>query len=160
MIFRDQLRPEDKSILHNILIQTGFFFDYEIAVAIELIDDRLEKKEKSHYQFLLAQENEDPSSVIAFTSYGFVAGTQSSYDLYWLAVDPTKQNKHMGSTLLKEVEQRIKEAGGKNFYAETSGREKYKPTHQFYLRNNFILEARLKDFYFVGDDKLFFSKVL
>jgi hypothetical protein len=48
--------------------------------------------------------------------------------------------------------------GCKILIAETSGLEHYAPTRAFYIKNNFILEASLKDFYTEGDDKLFYTK--
>jgi hypothetical protein len=42
--------------------------------------------------------------------------------------------------------------------AETSALEHYSPTRAFYDSTKFELEARLKDFYDIGDDKLFYTK--
>ena len=51
-------------------------------------------------------------------------------------------------------------AGGRRLYAETSGRAQYRPTRRFYRRAGFRREARLRDFYAPGDDKLIFVKEL
>jgi len=41
---------------------------------------------------------------------------------------------------------------------ETSSREKYSPTQEFYKRTSYNIEARIADFYSPGDDRLIFVK--
>jgi ribosomal protein S18 acetylase RimI-like enzyme len=61
---------------------------------------------------------------------------------------------------MTETERRIRQAGGGRVYAETSGRPQYEPTRAFYERLGFARETQLKDFYALGDDKVFYVKVL
>jgi predicted N-acetyltransferase YhbS len=156
--FRKVLNNKDKHAFAKILKETGFFNQEEIDMALELIDDYLHKKEASDYRFLIAQQHNEPYSVIAYTCFGHIPGTLNNYDLYWIVVTPYMQNKGIGKKLLIKTEQIIAKLGGNKLYAETSGRPKYYPTHQFYIHNDFIMEARLKDFYAPNDDKLIFSK--
>lgn len=160
LIFRDQVSLTDRERIKKLVTQTLFFTPSEVAIAIELIDDKLAKGDNSEYIFLMAQQNEDPNSLVGYCCYGFIPGTQSSYHLYWIVVDKNKQNQKVGKQLLEHLEKKIIKKGGTRIYAETSGRELYLPTHQFYLRNHFILEARLKDYFSPNDDELIFSKVL
>ena len=50
--------------------------------------------------------------------------------------------------------------GGQGVYIETSSQDKYLPTQNFYMKCNYELTARFKDFYAEGDDKLVFKKTL
>ena len=61
---------------------------------------------------------------------------------------------------LKEAEKEIKRLGGRAIYIETSSKPLYKPTQKFYLDNGYRIEAILKDFYDLNDDKLIFTKQL
>jgi hypothetical protein len=45
-------------------------------------------------------------------------------------------------------------------YIDTSGRAQYASTRAFYEKNGYVCEARLKDFYAPGDDRVIYSKVL
>jgi len=160
-MFRTKLIHADREKIQTLLEQTLFFNAEEVQCAMELVDDALSKGQKSEYRFLLAQDN--AGTLLGYICYGRILGTQSSYDLYWIAVDKTKQNQKAGKRLLAEMDKHILHESGSQIsrvYAETSGRALYQPTHQFYLRNEFILEGRLKDFYSPGDDKLIFTKVL
>ena len=160
LIFRDQIAFTDREHIKTLVIETQFFSLEEINVAIELVDDKLTKNEKSDYHFLMVEDSEKPNTLEGFCCYGHIPGTLSSYRLYWIAVDKNSQNQKVGKKILVQLEERIIQLGGTRLYAETSGRELYRPTHEFYLRTQFILEARLKDFFAPGDDELIFSKVL
>ena len=52
---RTGLVPSDRTAIHEILKTTGFFSQAEITVALELIDDGLQKHEASDYKFLIAR---------------------------------------------------------------------------------------------------------
>jgi ribosomal protein S18 acetylase RimI-like enzyme len=84
----------------------------------------------------------------------------ASFDLYWIAVDPRFQRFGVGKRLLADVERRIAAAGGRQIYVDTSGRADYAPTRAFYERSGFRCEARLKDYYAPGDDRLIFAKTM
>lgn len=68
--------------------------------------------------------------------------------------------KKLGSKLLAETENRIASLGGKRIYVETSSREQYVSTRTFYLKNNYIEDAVIKDFYDENDSKVIYVKVL
>jgi len=68
------------------------------------------------------------------------------------------RGKGLGSILLEKSEKSVKEKGGKILYIETSSREQYNPTREFYLKNGYKIETILQDFYDDGDGKVIYSK--
>jgi len=56
------------------------------------------------------------------------------------------------------AEQKIRDAGGRLYIVETSGRESYLPTRKFYEKIGYTIAACVKDFYAVGDDKIIYTK--
>ena len=64
----------------------------------------------------------------------------------------------IGHLLLQQVIQLIRQAGGSKIYIKTEGRSGYHPTHVFYNRCGFELEARLKQYYGKNDDCCIYSK--
>jgi GNAT superfamily N-acetyltransferase len=62
--------------------------------------------------------------------------------------------------LIEAVERQVAAKGGERIYIDTSGRDQYQPTRAFYERNGFCCEARLKDFYSPGDDRVIYVKSL
>ena len=151
-----QISPEDRPALERILASSGYFYDFEIDVALSLADETFEKgEEKSGYYWIRLIED---GKVVGFANFGLNPSSVHSYDLYWIAVLEEHRKKHYGSVLLKHAEERIKALGGKIVWIETSGRSLYETTRYFYLKNNYELEATLRDFYGPGDDKLVYRK--
>ncbi len=157
LVIREEVFQKDIEGVRLIAEGTGFFNEEEIDVAAELVEERLNKGIKSGYHFLFAEID---NTLIGYTSYGKIACTDASYDLYWIIVHKDYQGYKIGKKLLKESEEKIKNLGGKRIYVETSSREQYVPTRQFYLKQNYIEEAVLKDFYKEGDSKVIYLKTV
>ncbi len=138
---------------------TGFFSDEEVAVAGELVEERLARGPASGYEFLFAEEGV-AGRLVGYTCYGRVPLTHATYDLYWIVVHPAAQGAGVGRRLLAETEAAVAAAGGAALYAETSGRLQYAPTRGFYRRCGYREAAVLVDFYAPGDDKVIFVKRL
>ena len=157
MNIRTDLGPEDRAPLEGLLRATGFFNAKELQVALELIDEGLTHGKKSHYRFLIL---EDEGNVIGYVCWGPIAVTLTSADLYWMAVHPASQGKGLGRTLLETAETWMAREGHTRVYLETSMRQQYAPTRAFYLRCGYEIAAELPDFYAPGDGKMIFLKGL
>ncbi len=156
MIFRRELKESDKGFIEEILISTGFFYDYEIEVAVELAQENLEKgEEKSGYIFIMAETEDKP---VAFACFGKTPCTADSFDLYWIAVHQNQKGKGLGKLLLNLMEKEVSGLGGKNIWVETSSRPLYEPTRMFYLKTGYEIIAELPDFYGENDNKNIFLK--
>ena len=62
--------------------------------------------------------------------------------------------------LLNYVEQRLKKSGERLLLVETSGLDGFEMTRSFYVKNGYAEEARVRDYYKAGDDKVIFRKAL
>jgi len=152
------ITPADRPEFEKILRSSGFFYDFEVEVALSLADETFDKgQEKSGYYWVRLI---DDGKVIGFGNFGPNPSSVHSWDLYWLAVLDEYRKKHYGSLHLKEAEERVRSLGGKVLWIETSGRSLYEPTRHFYLKNGYELEATLREFYGPGDPKLVYRKVL
>lgn len=165
--WRTDPRPADEAAVRDIVASTGFFHDFEIDVAVELIHERLTKGLASEYHFLFADD--DRGLPLGYSCFGPIACTQGSFDLYWIAVHQSAQGRGLGAALMAQTEALIAHgvpdaAGslirGRAIYAETAGKDLYAPTRRFYERSGYTAEARLRDFYAPGDDKVIYSKHL
>lgn len=156
VMFRTVVRAEDEASVRRIAEATGFFRPDEVEVACELVRDRLSQGAASGYEFVLADDG--AGELLGYACYGPIACTVGSVDLYWIIVDPMAQGQGLGRALMGEVERRVAEGGERRIYIETSSLEKYTPTQRFYERCGYELEARLRDFYQPGDDKLVYGK--
>jgi len=95
-----------------------------------------------------------------YACWGPTPGTDRGYDLYWIAVDPRAQGGGYGTTLVRAVEELLRERGARLLVADTSSRASYAATRDFYMRGGYVERARVRGFYAVGDDRVIFSKLL
>ncbi|MCB9882799.1 MAG: GNAT family N-acetyltransferase [Planctomycetes bacterium] len=157
MVFRTQLQPRDEERVERIVTSTKKFNDGEVAIAVELVVERRSKGDASGYHFVFGDSG---SETLGYACFGPIPATQSSYDLYWIAVDAGLQRRGLGRRLIAEVEASIARLGGTRIYVDTSSREDYAPTRAFYRGMGYIVEAELESFYAPGDGKVVFCKVL
>ncbi|MFH1030287.1 MAG: GNAT family N-acetyltransferase [bacterium] len=153
--FRYELEANDKDLVAQITGSSRCFSEKEVSVAIELVEERLAKGEKSGYYFIFSEHLE---KILGYICFGPDAGTESSYHIYWLAVDNEHRKEGIGRCLLQEAEKVIRKMGGSHIYIETSSRDCYMPARVFYEKNGYKREALLEDFYSEGDGKVIYSK--
>lgn len=154
---RTELRPGDLEIVRRLIRATGFFSEEEEAISLELVEERLLDGEASGYEFLFAERDRE---VLGYSCYGRIPLTQSSFDLYWIVVDPNAQGTGVGRRLIRATEAAAMAAGATALYAETSSRPQYAPTRAFYIGCGYAIAAELPDFYARGDGKVVFVKQL
>ena len=145
----------DIRTVHDIVESTKFFYDYEVEIAAELVEERLRDGESTGYYFVFAEVD---GKTVAYSCFGPITMSQTCFDLYWIVTHNDYRGKGIGRKLLEETFRISREMGCKIIIAETSGLPHYEPTRAFYLNNNFINEARIKDFYAEGDDKVYYTK--
>ncbi|GAC1409308.1 MAG: hypothetical protein NVSMB53_01330 [Gemmatimonadaceae bacterium] len=151
----------DRSGVFRILENAGNFTPDEVATALELIDEWLELGEHSGYlTYVLEARDEGNSEVLGYVCFGPTPLTESTYDLYWIAVDKSKHRDGVGKRLLKFAEEEIVRRGGQMLLIETSSQETYGGTIQFYEKTGYELVGKIQEYYKPGDDKLIFAKKL
>ena len=155
--FRFDVSPEDVVRVRDLVVSTGVFTDAEVAVAEELVQERLAKGDSSGYYFVFAER---AGRTIGYVCYGPIACTVGSFDLYWIAVDRACQGQGLGRLLMAESERLIGAQGGRHIYIETSNRAQYAPTRGFYLHCDYGEVAVFHDFYAPGDAKVVYVKIL
>ena len=66
----------------------------------------------------------------------------------------------LGSALLRHVEGGLRQNGQRVLIIETSSLDGFELTRRFYLKHGYSEEARIRDFYAAGEDKVVFWKGL
>lgn len=88
------------------------------------------------------------------------AMTNGTWNMLALAVDPARQGAGFGAALVAETEARLRSQGHRLVIVDTSGTDDFAGTRAFYAINGFTQEARIRDFWAAGDDKVVFVKPL
>ncbi|MBI5419682.1 MAG: GNAT family N-acetyltransferase [Deltaproteobacteria bacterium] len=154
-----RIRPvtaADREAVRGLIEGTGAFKPHEVEVAMELVDIALAKPGQDDYHpFVLEEED---GAVAAYACFGKNPMTRSTFDLYWLATRADRMGKGYGRKIVAFVEEEVKRKGGKLLVIETSSKESYGSTREFYIKIGCTLAAQLPDYYDEGDDKLIYLK--
>jgi ribosomal protein S18 acetylase RimI-like enzyme len=129
------------------------FGRHEVAVALEVFDASLVPGQQDYES--LGAEVED--RLVGWICWGPTPCTVGTYDMYWIAVDPSVHGAGLGSMLVAEMERRLI-GRARLVVVETGGREEYDATRGFYLARGYEEVARIRDFYAPGDDQVVFVK--
>ena len=159
------LRAEHRGQVSALLVSTGAFSTEEVEVALELFDAtyprcRPERSEgpafafdePADYEFVGAFD--DDSLLLGYACFGPTPSTDGTWDLYWLAVHPEAQGCGVGRALVRDVEQLLVARQARLLAVETSSRESYARSREFYARCGYTEAARVRDFYAPADDRI------
>lgn len=150
--------PRDRAPIRDILVATGAFSDEEVKVALELVDAAAADPAHPDYT---ARVLETPAGRVAgYVLYGRAPFTDSTWDLYWIAVHPDHQGDGSARRLMAEAEREIRARGGRRILVETAGKPSYARTRAFYERIGYEVVSRIPDFYRDGDDRVTYWKRL
>jgi ribosomal protein S18 acetylase RimI-like enzyme len=148
----------DRGRLEAILKAQAHFKPEEVQVALELVDLGLTQEGQDDYIFRIAEGPE--GKILGYICYGPAPLTDAVYDIYWIAVHPTSWNLGTGTVLLRQAEEEMKRRKARLLLIETSSRPPYEIPRAFYRKHGYAEQARIPDYYAVGDHKLIFGKVL
>lgn len=96
--------------------------------------------------------------IVGYVCYGPSPMTEKTYDLYWIASAPEVRGQGVGASLIAGMEADLRRQSGRLIRVETSATEAYGPTRGFYASMKYMEEARIRDFYKVGDDLIILTK--
>lgn len=156
-VWRTLPQESDVASVRERVTESGVFSAEEIEVAVELVAETLDRGAASDYEFFFVDRND---VLVGYTCYGRIPGTVGSWDLYWIAVARSEQQRGLGRALLARTERSVREAGGDRIFLDTSSRADYAPAHGLYRAAGFRQMALLEDFYAPNDSKLIFGKSL
>lgn len=150
--------PKDREAMVSIIERTGNLTKDEKNCAIELLDIYLNQRNQTDYFFIGTTDSGD--NITGYACYGRRPLTEGVFDLYWIVVDPDLNGRGLGRALIEGTARILKENKARMMIAETSGLDSYEGTREFYRKNGFTEEGRIREFYKPGDDMVFFVKRL
>lgn len=125
----------------------------------EMLDDMIAGyfDDEENTDYWLTYEANGPIGVAYYAPEMMTEGT---WNLYLIAIHPDHQSSGHGAALVKHVEETLEASGERLLLVETSGLPAFERTRAFYRNLGFEEEARIRDFYEPGDDKIVFCKAL
>ena len=156
IMLRAKIDAVDRDGIAWITASSGYFSSREVELALKVFDEAM-GGDNSGYRYLIAESN---GRMMGYACWGRDEITESSFELYWIAVDDRCRSKGIGKRLLSGVEAAIKREGCGQLFIETAGREQYRPTRCFYEAQGYHQAALLPDYYSTGDARVIYSKRL
>jgi ribosomal protein S18 acetylase RimI-like enzyme len=148
-----QTKSEDLPDLEVVLEETGLF-------PSEMLSDMIGRFLSEDASEDLWLTYEDDSTALGFCYAAPEQLTEGTWNMLAIAVLPSKQGEGVGAAIVQELEAVLRGRGHRVLIADTSGTEAYSQTREFYRKNGYTEEARVRDFWAPGDDKVIFWKAL
>lgn len=150
------IAPDDRSALIALVEALGLFAPHEIEVINQMLSDYFGSAAES-LDFWLT---DDDDGLVGVAYVAPERMTEGTWNLYLIAVHPNYQRQGRGAALLAQVEQILTKRGERLLLVETSGTEDFEYVRSFYRQSGYDEEARIRDFYTAGADKIVFRKAL
>lgn len=148
------VRPDEVEAVMSIAGASGLFRPDELEAVREILGSHFAGGLGEEHTWVVFDED-GPAAVAYYAPEAFADGV---WNLYLLAVDPARQGGGRGAALVRSVEADVRARGARILLIETSGLERFARTRQFYLNCGYHEEARIRDYYGAGDDKVVFWK--
>lgn len=125
----------------------------------EYLDDMFtgDSEPREDQEFWLTYDDDGPRAVVYCAPERMTSGT---WNLLLIAVHPDYHSRGIGRELMSYVENILKTMGVRVLLVETSGTDNFVRTRSFYDQIGYTNEARIRDYYDAGDDKIVFRKAL
>ncbi|MBN3947023.1 MAG: GNAT family N-acetyltransferase [Nostoc sp. NMS7] len=156
--------PNDTTALIALADATGLFQPNQLEELGEMLSDYFGGINDSHSlrdgkaeRFWIT---DDDKGAVGVAYCEMERMTDETWNLQLIAIRPDRQGQGRGATLLRYVEQTLMARGGRVLLVETSGTPDFERTRAFYRKCGYEEEARIRDFYQAGADKIVYRKAL
>ncbi|MBI1404141.1 MAG: GNAT family N-acetyltransferase [Porphyrobacter sp.] len=86
--------------------------------------------------------------------------TEGTWNTLLICVDPEAHGNGIGTAMMRHIEHELSSLRARVLLVETSGTPGFERTRGFYDGLGYEREARIRDYYAAGDDKVIFRKAL
>lgn len=149
-------KPDDTDTIMNLAQAIGLFEGEELEELGGMLGGYFEGSLGEGHDWVVC----DDDGVVGVAYFAPEQYADGVYNLYFIAVHPKYQGKGYGSAMINHVEKTLTENGDRLLLVETSGLPNFEMTRKFYRKHRYEEEARIRDYYKAGDDKIIFRKVL
>ncbi len=146
----------DVGALKAVIDATGLF-------PSEMLDDMLEPYLAGGAVediWLVVDDGSDAQPPLGLAYCASERMTSGTWNLYLIAVHPSHQRKGFGGALVATLEAMLAARGERILLVETSGLPEFERPRAFYANHGYEEEARIREFYRAGEDKIVFRKAL
>jgi ribosomal protein S18 acetylase RimI-like enzyme len=156
------IRPstiDDKAALIALAQSSGLFQPDQLEEVREMLAEYFGGNNSNSDHFWITDEDDTDEPVgVAYCAPEQM--TDGTWNLQLIAVRPDRQGQGRGAALVRYVEDTLTARLARVLLVETSGLESFERTRAFYRKCGYDEEARIRDFYREGEDKIVYRKAL
>jgi GNAT superfamily N-acetyltransferase len=150
------ITPDDTGELINLAKSIGLFSPDELEELRQMLADSLGEEGDTHPFWI----TDDDDGLVGLAYCEPERMTNGTWNLQLIGVHPTHQKQGRGGKLLRFVEEILAGRGARVLLVETMGTPNFEHVRTFYRKNGYDEEARIREFYAEGADKIVFRKAL
>ncbi len=149
-------KPDDMGALMELIGAVGMFSPGEVEELRGLLT--------AYFRGGLGRDHfwvtDDDNGLAAVAYYAPERMTEGTWNLYLIAVHPDRRREGRAAALLRHVEAALAARGERLLLIETSSDPAFEGAWSLYRKSGYDQEARIRDFYAAGADKIVFRKAL
>ncbi|MEO1055479.1 MAG: GNAT family N-acetyltransferase [Actinomycetota bacterium] len=152
--------PADTEPIKHVALVNHMFEPDEMGTFDEMLAGFFDGTLDDHHWIVATHET---AGVIAAAYYAPEPFADRMWNLYFIATAPDQHGTGAGTALIKHIEAALVALGAsvaQTLIVDTSSVDDYERARRFYGQRGFVEEARIRDFYGPGDDKVTFWKRL
>ena len=150
------ITPDDTGDLIHLAKEIGLFSPDELEELRQMLADSLSEEGDTHPFWI----TDDDDGLVGLAYCEPERMTSGTWNLQLIGVRPTHQKQGRGGKLLSFVEETLASRGARVLLVETMGTPDFEHVRTFYRKNGYDEEARIREFYAEGADKIVFRKAL
>lgn len=155
MIIR-RITRDDTAAVTALGISSGLFDESDRAFLEGMMTRYFEGNEDAGHECVICIDHEP----VGAAYYEPALATDGTWYLTLIAVNYEQQGRGYGTALMQHIETVLQAGGQRVLLVETSGLPDFALTRSFYIRCGYEEEARVRDYFTVGDDMVLFRKTL
>jgi ribosomal protein S18 acetylase RimI-like enzyme len=144
----------DKGAILGLVKESGQFDDAGLAHVEQTLESYFNGEDEALW---LTADDGEPVGVAYCAPEPVTRGT---WNLLMLWTRKDREGRGHGFALVNHVERALVNASARLLIVETSGLAEFEKARNFYRKSGFIQEARIKNFFAEGDDKLVYTKAI
>ncbi|NRA29278.1 MAG: GNAT family N-acetyltransferase [Parvularculaceae bacterium] len=151
----------DLPLIRDVAASTGMFLGDELEEFCGQLQQHLQLAESTQptdATLLVASDDYDPSHIIGSAYFAPEMMARGVINLLFIGVHPLAREKGVGTTLLQSFETAVRETNARLAIIETASDNMFAPAWSLYKKAGYSEEARVRDYYDDGLDKMIFRK--
>jgi ribosomal protein S18 acetylase RimI-like enzyme len=150
------LTRNDSAAVAELVIAAGLFPADEVELLHTMMADYFGGNHEKGHMCLIDVEDEP----LGIVYYQPELATDRTWNVTMIGVRRDVQGQGRGAALMQYVERMLQADGQRMIVVDTSSSPDFALTRAFYAKCGYEEEARIRDFWAAGDDKIVFRKVL